>query len=104
MGEFLIVVIRIVSIFCFIYIFLFSLDSKTNSMSTTLKSNPLITSTINNSNIDPNFFFELNHRDFHFFTDSQEILLQQDIPASKQSLIHNWMLSIFFFTDSSTTT
>ncbi|CAB4379232.1 unnamed protein product [Rhizophagus irregularis] len=78
------------------------MDSKANSTSTTLKSNPLInnnsTAVINNSNIDPKFLlsnFESNHRDFHFFTDSQgNTFTTRDIP-SQQSLIHNWMLPIF---------
>ncbi|CAB5297066.1 unnamed protein product [Rhizophagus irregularis] len=77
------------------------MDSKANSTSTTLKSNPLInnnsTAVINNSNIDPKFLlsnFESN-RDFHFFTDSQgNTFTTRDIP-SQQSLIHNWMLPIF---------
>ncbi|GES78486.1 zinc finger C2H2 protein ECU08_0560-like [Rhizophagus clarus] len=78
------------------------MDSKTNSKSTTLKSNPLMntsTAIINNSNIDPKFLlsnFESNHRDFHFFTDSQgNTFTTRDIPASQQGLFHNWMLPIF---------
>ncbi|RIA97948.1 hypothetical protein C1645_871045 [Glomus cerebriforme] len=76
---------------------------KTNLTSTTLKSNPLIntsTTVINNSNIDTKLLlssnFESNNRDFHFFTDSQgNTFSTRDIPASQQSLIHNWMLPIF---------
>jgi len=40
--------------------------------------------------------FESNHRDFHFFTDSHgNTFTTREIPASQQSLIHNWMLPIF---------
>jgi uncharacterized Zn-finger protein len=72
-----------------------------STTSTTLKSDPLnntSTAVITNGNIDPKFLlsnFESNHRDFHFFADSQGNTFTRDIPASQQSLIHNWMLPIF---------
>src|SRR5581483_5052496 len=81
-------------IFCFKHTFFPSSDSKVNPIPVTLKSNPPI---INNSTFDSKILFssnfESNHRDIHFFTDSQgNTFTARD---SQQSLIHNWMLPIF---------